>query len=195
MKQYMGCGSSILSYKKLTALIVFVGAIAVLIVAIPAFVSAAPGGSMQTATVTLRTLNNSGISGHLTIRDDGSGLSIRGTAQGLDPAIVYISLLYDISSVATGGFACEPALGIGAATAELPGRLTIDEMGLVGFAVPDLVWDVSPNGHAQLSGTVDVDLDRVRTISIRSLDIIGEFGPGTGPLAVMACGVVVPHGG
>ena len=59
MKHYMGCGSSILSYKKLTALIVFVGAIAVLIVAIPAFVSAAPGGSMQTATATLRTLNDS----------------------------------------------------------------------------------------------------------------------------------------
>lgn len=191
MKHYMGAGNSILSFKKLTALIAVVGAVAVLIVAIPPLVSAAPGGSTQTATVTLRTLNDSGISGHLTIRDDGSGLSIRGTAQGLNPANGYISLLYDINSVATGDFACEPAFGIGPATADAPGRLTIDEMGLVGFAFPDLVWVVSPNGHAQLSGTVDVDLDRVRTISIRD----GSINGGIGPLAVSACGIVVSHGG
>jgi len=168
-----------------------ISALLLLLVSAAAFVSAAPGGSMQTATATLRTLNSSGISGHLTFRDDGSELSISGTAQGLDPTHPYISLLYDITSVATGDFACEPAFGIGPATAEVPGRLTIDEMGLVNFIIPLLIWDVSPNGKGQLSGTVDVDLDRVRTISIRNTDI----DMGVGPLAVMACGVVVSHGG
>ncbi len=172
-----------------------IAALLFLLVSTAALVSAAPGRSMQTATATLRTLNDSGISGHLTIRDDGSGLSIRGTAQGLDPAIIYASLVYDIDSVATGDFACEPAFGIGPATGDAPGRLTIDEMGLVGGMTPDLVWVVSPNGHAQLSGTVDVDLDRVRAISIRNTDIIGPDGPGSGPLAVMACGIIVSHGG
>ena len=69
-----------------------------------------------------------------------------------------------------------------------PGRLTIEEMGLVG-GVFDLVWVVSPNGKAQLSGTVDVDIDRVRTMSIRDTSIMG----GVGPLAVVACGVVDVH--
>ena len=189
MKHYMGGGSSVLRFKKLTALIGIVGALAVLVVANPSLVSAAPGGSMQTATAMLRTLNNSGVSGLATFKDDGSGLSISGTAQGLNPNNDHISLLYDIDSVATGGFACEPAFGIGPATAELPGRLTIDEMGLVGFVTPLLVWDVSPNGNAKMSGTVDVDIDRVRTISIRDTSIMG----GVGPLAVVACGVVDVH--
>ncbi len=168
-----------------------IAALLFLLMSTVAFVSAAPGPSMQTATATLRTLNNSGISARLTIRDDGSVLSISGIAEGLDPDGFYFSLLYDINSVATGDFACEPAFGIGAATAEVPGRLTIDEMALVNFMTLLLVWNVSPNGQGQLSGTVDVDLDRVRTISIRD----GNIDGGIGPLAVSACGLIVSHGG
>ncbi len=176
-QHYMGAA------KKLAALVVVVGAVAVLIVAIPPLVSAAPGGSIQTASATLRTLNNSGGSGHATFIDDGSGISVNGTAEGLTPGVFHFSLFYDINSVATGPFGCEPGFDGPAGLAPMfhPGALSLAEMGLVGG--PVLVWDVSDKGKGRLRGTVPgVHLDRVRTISIRT---------GPGPTLVVACGLIV----
>ena len=173
-------------------------AVAALIVGIPFSVSA-DSNPLDRASAELRTLNNSGISGEVTFRANGSELSIEGEAEGMDPGVFYVSLLYDILSVATGAFACEPGFDFSnpflGATEDAPGRLSLDEMGIVDFgATPLLVWDVSPNGKGHLNGTVDVDLDRLRTMSLRDTSIPGPFGPGTGPLAVSACGLIVSHG-
>ena len=183
----MDCEDMVLSIRRVTTKMVVAGVVAALMVAIPSPVSAGSGGPTQTASAILRTLNNSGVSGRVNLKYDGSELRVTGNATGLEGPF-YISLLYDILSVATGDFACEPALGIGAATEDVPARLTLAEMGLDGF--PQLVWTASFNGRGSLDGVVDVDLDRVRTISIRD----GRINDGIGPEAVAACGFFVVHG-
>ncbi len=164
-----------------------------LIVGIPFSVSA-DSNPLDRASAELRTLNDSGISGEVTFRANGSELSVEGEAEGMDPGVFYISLLYDILSVATGAFACEPGFDFSdiflGATADAPGRLTLLEMGLdVLVAGPLLVWVVGDddNGERTVNGTVNVDLDRIRVISIRDTSING----GIGPEAVVACGLIV----
>ncbi len=119
-------------------------AVAALIVGIPSSVSA-DSSSLDRARAELRTLNDSGISGEVTFRANGSELSIKGEAEGMDQGVFYISLLYDILSVATGAFACEPGFDFSdvflGATADAPGRLTLLEMGLDLISEgPLLVW-------------------------------------------------------
>ncbi len=163
-----------------------------LIAGIPSVVSA-DSDPLDRASAELRTLNDSGISGKVTFRANGSELSVTGEAEGMDPSVFYISLLYDILSVATGAFACEPGFDFSnpflGATADAPGRLTLDEMGIVdGGATPLLVWVIGDDDERTVNGTVNVDLDRVRVISIRDTSING----GIGPAAVVACGLIVP---
>ncbi len=164
-----------------------------LIVGIPFSVSA-DSNPLDRASAELRTLNDSGISGEVTFRANGSELSVKGEAEGMDPGVFYVSLLYDILSVATGAFACEPGFDFSnpflGATEDAPGRLTLDEMGVVDFgATALLVWVIGDhdNGERTVNGTVNVDLDRLRTISIRDTSI----GGGIGPAAVVACGLIV----
>ena len=148
---------------------------------------------LDNAKAELRTLNDSGISGEVEFKADGSELTIEGKAEGMDPAGSYVSLLYDNLSVATGAFACEPGFDnfgnifLGA-TADAPGRITLAEMGVDVLGVgPLLVWVADDDDERTVNGTVDVNLDRVRTISIRDLNINGGFGP----MAVAACGLIV----
>ncbi len=165
-----------------------------LIVGIPSSVSA-DSDPLDRASAELRTLNDSGISGEVTFRANGSELSIEGEAEGMTPGVFYVSLLYDILSVATGAFACEPGFDFSdiflGATADAPGRLTLLEMGFDVFGPgPLLVWVVGDddNGERTVNGTVNVDLDRIRVISIRDTSI----NSGIGPEAVVACGLIVP---
>ena len=166
-----------------------------LIVGIHSPAAADDPNSLDRASAELRSLNNSGISGKVTFRADGAELNIRGRAKGMDPAVFYISLLYDILSVATGDFACEPGFDFFdpflGATADAPGRLTLAEMGLdLSGPGPLLVWVIGhhDDGKRKVNGTVNVNLDRLRTISIRDTSING----GIGPEAVVACGLIVP---
>ena len=180
--------------KIVRAPMVAMAVVVALIVGIPSPVSA-DSKSLDRASAELRTLNDSGISGKVTFRANGSELNVKGKAKGMNPGGFYISLVYDILSVATGAFACEPGFDFSdpflGATEDAPGRLTLDEMGVVDFGVtPLLIWVIGggKDGMRTVKGTVEVDLDRIRTISIRDLNIDG----GIGPKAVVACGLIVP---
>ena len=177
MRYYMKDGSEVLSFKRVTALMESVVVVAVLLVAIPSLVSA--GGKQLKAKALLRPVNASVISGSVTIKEDDSGVTVKGKAQGLDPFAAggYISLFYDIDSVSTGPDPCVAALSMGE-----PGDLTGPEMGTGG----QLVWDVSSKGRGSLDGMVDVGIDRIRTISIRACD--GTCAP---PNPLQACGLIV----
>ena len=158
---------------------------AVTLTAIPAALVLA--NSEVEADVELRTLNASGIEGEIELVDDGSTLTIHGEAEGLTPGVVYISLIYDVDSPATGPEACEPK---------------IFNPLLPGFILPTMfigVWDVDDDGEGTLWATniddettpdpfdrVYVPLSKIGTVSIRDTTVLGGFGP----LAVMACGEV-----
>ena len=188
--------------KSVWAPMVAMAVVVALIVGIPSPVSADSFRlALDRARAELRPINDSGISANVSFRAEGSELRITGTAKGLDPSAVdgdYISLLYDILSVATGAFACEPGFPFdvfAGATEEFPGRLTLLEMGLdVMVEGPLLIWvtdydhDSDSGAKRTVDGTVNVNLDRLRTISIRDTSING----GIGPEAVVACGLIVP---
>ncbi len=131
-----------------------------------------------------------GVSAKIKFKDDGTTLKITGKAKGLTPGVPYASLIYDIFSSTEGPFACEPGL-----PPDDPSPLNIFATMFVGF------WDVDEDGKGKLSATnigptftpgppVYVPLSKIGTISIRDTTVIGDFGPGTGPAAVVACGVV-----
>ena len=146
----------------------------------------------------LHSFNSSGVTGVFEFEDDGEFLRIEGTAQGLDPGVSYVSLIYDNRSNAdpartTDPFACEPAIFN-------PGDpdFILDTM-FVGF------WNVDEDGEGTLEMTnireesgpgiftgasVHVGLDKFHTISIRDLTVDGGFPP----TAVVACGVEVTEG-
>ena len=81
-------------------------------------------------------VDSSGIRGRILFLDTGgaeTGLIVSGRARGLDPAVTYISLVYDVGSVAIGPNACLPTSGI------------LDEVQMfVG------VWQVGPSGNGRL---------------------------------------------
>jgi len=121
--------------------------------------------------------------------DDGTTLTVNGTATGLTPGIPYASLIYDNGSVPGGPEACEPTI--------------FDETD-PDFLLPTMfvdLWDNNGDGTGTLAATNIVDdetgarvyvpLDKFRTISIRDLTINNGFGPA----AVVACGQVAEHPG
>ena len=131
----------------------------------------------------------SGVTGEIEFVDDGTTLTITGEAEGLDPTIPYASLIYDIGSSAVGDEACEPAF----------------------FAGPDSIittmfigiWTVDEDGEGELSAIniidddtglrVYVPLSKIGTVSIRDVTVPNPGPPffdGSGPAAVVACGVV-----
>lgn len=149
--------------------------------------------------------------GTLSVTDDGSSLKVTGSARGLDPEVIYVSLFYDKRSSAQGSpksgraalnaSACEPGAGT-ALGADHPQFLTAGQMEIGPGTSPGPLawWDVEPDGTARLGPTSTqeyVPVKKIGTVSIRDtriaqvdLDGDGEPEPGTGPDAVVACGVV-----
>ncbi|MEE8199322.1 MAG: hypothetical protein V3R48_06380, partial [Thermoplasmata archaeon] len=129
----------------------------------------------------------SGVTGEIKFKDDGTSLLITGKAKGLTPDVLYISLIYDIGSSAVGGEACEPTI-FGGPDSILPtmfvGFWFVDEDGEGKLLARNIFDDDNPGT------TTYVPLSKIGTISIRDSRVIGPFGPGSGPSAVVACGVV-----
>lgn len=140
------------------------------------------------ATANLRPMNDSGISGTITIEDDGTSLTVNGVAQGLDPnnspfnladETGYASLFYDNASQPNGPTACEPSR---------VNDLTFPQM-LAGF------WEDYADGTGTLVDFNEdpavpnrdyVPVKEIGTVSIRDLTVNG----GETPEAVVACGKV-----
>lgn len=131
--------------------------------------------------------------GTLTVTDDGSSLTVEGSASGLDPEGVYVSLFYDKRSSAHGipasdnaasnAGACEPGTG-----SDHPQFLTAGQMEIGSGGTLD-TWDVESDGDATLGPTTTVEyvpVDMIGTVSIRDARVNNGFGP----QAVVACGVV-----
>lgn len=139
---------------------------------------------MATGRARLHPENQSGVKGVIEFIDNGSTLTINGTATGLDPAGTYISLIYDNGSVPGGPEACEPAIF----DPTDPGFL-IPTMRVGGFTT---VWAVDANGNGTLTAVnivgVYVPLTKFRTISIRKTT--GLTRP---PFPLVACGEVATH--
>lgn len=138
---------------------------------------------------TLHPANQSGVQGAIGFLDNGSTLVILGSASGLNPDTVYVSLIYDNGSVPGGPTGCEP---------------TIFDPSDPDFLLPTMfvgAWTVEGDGTGALSATdifdedsatrVYVPLTKFRTISIRDTTI----NDGIGPEAVVACGHVATHPG
>lgn len=152
-------------------------------------------GNVAVATADLRSINNSGVTGHITIEDDGESIVVTGDyAKGLDPAnsLGYASLFYDKASAPEGPEACEP--GIYIEEHEHARRVSPHPLGeehplfLTEAQMLGAVWVVDSQGNGtpiDLEGDY-VPVDEVGTISIRDLRINNGFGPES----VVACGVV-----
>lgn len=138
-------------------------------------------GDVTTAQATWHPMNGSLVKGHLAITDDGSSLTVTGTARGLDPSnpVGYASLFYGIGSVPGGPHSCEPA-------PEAENRLTQAQM-FIGF------WVVAADGTGTLNATMTGDayapVERINTASIRDLNIGGGFPQES----VRACGQIAVH--
>lgn len=132
----------------------------------------------STGQATAPQYNKSGINGSFSFTDDGATLTTSGTATGMNPADLYVSLIYDNRSVPGGPLACEPA---------------IFDPGDPDFILPTMfvgVWAVDGAGNGTLNavntnGGVDyVPLSKIKTISIRAASIGFER---------VACGEVAAH--
>ncbi len=118
------------------------------------------------------------ISAKFTFDDDGSTLTINGTAKGMDSGHPYVTLVYGLGSMVNGVDACEP-----------PTPNLLGPRMLVGS------WTVLPDGTGTLAATniisladssvAHVPLSDIATISVRG-GILS--GPGTAP--VILCGKV-----
>ena len=133
----------------------------------------------------------SGVTGEIEFEDDGTTLTITGEAEGLIPGVPYASLIYDIASPAEGPFACEPG---------------IFDPSDPNFIITTMfigLWDVDEDGEGELSAINIVDdttgervyvpLELIGTVSIRDFTVPNPGPPffdGSGPAAVVACGVV-----
>ena len=97
-----------------------------LIVALPA-VSYAQHNGNATGKANLHPVGQSGVKGNFTFVDDGTDITMSGTAWGLTPGQTYVSLIYDVGSVPGGPTVCEPT------GPDLFGRMLVGEAGVLGF--------------------------------------------------------------
>ena len=127
--------------------------------------------------------NQSGIKGKITFEDDGATLTTTGTATGLTPGAIYVSLIYDNGSVPGGPTSCEP---------------TIFNPADPDFILPTMLvgfWVNNNDGTGTLAaintngGADYVPLSKFKTISIRLI-----IGPPP-PAPLQACGQVAVHPG
>ena len=115
------------------------------------------------------SIDGSGIKGDILFLDGGdpqSGLVVSGSATGLDPGQVYLTLVYDMGAVPGGSAACVPS-----------GPFLDGTQMFVGF------WTVEEDGSGTLfvqkTGDAYAALRQVGAVSIRQ-----------GNLALQACGRV-----
>jgi hypothetical protein len=158
---------------------------------------------ISTATADLHPINGSGVSGQVTIVDDGETIEVTdGHAEGLDPENVidlgvpqgYLSLFYDKASAPKGPEACEPGIFAHEAHSDQVRRVNPHPLGaehplfLTDAQMLGAFWIVEEDGTGtpvDLEGAY-VPVEEVGTISIRDLRINDGFGPE----AVVACGKV-----
>ena len=142
-----------------------------LLVAIPAVVFAA--GSMKAKS---HAKPPTKISAKFKFVDDGTTLTITGTAKGMDSGHPYSSLIYDPGSSVKGVDACEPS--------DLSLIVPVNRM-----VVGD--WAVAEDGTGALGpevlgpGPLYVALGDIGTISVRA-----GIPAGPGSIPVVACGAV-----
>ncbi len=138
---------------------------------------------IATGRAQLHPLNQSGIMGVINFVDDGADLTISGTATGLVPDVIYVSLIYDNGSVSGGPEGCEP---------------TIFDATDPDFLLPTMfigVWVNNGDGTGTLNavntngGADYVPLSKFKTMSIRDTRV----NEGVGPEAVVACGEEATH--
>ena len=128
----------------------------------------------STGSARLHQTDHSGITARIKFLDTGNattGLIVSGTATGLDPEDVYVTLVYDVGSVPGGPRACEPP----------PDNDQTDAQMFVG------TWTVDSSGHGTLNATKTgasyVPLDDISTTSVR--EVVGQGLP-----QLRACGEV-----
>jgi hypothetical protein len=132
---------------------------------------------MATGRAKMHPMNQSGVKGVINFTDDGSTLTITGTATGLVPFGGYFTLIYDNGSVPGGPEACEPSIFVS----------TDPDFIIPTMEVGSWVVDAEGNGTLNAVNTNDgedyVPLSKIKTISIRQLP--------TFPL--VACGEEATH--
>lgn len=136
--------------------------------------------AQQTGFAKLHRINQSGIKAALIFSDNGGALRVRGVATGLDPTQTYVTLLYDVGSVARGNSACLPT----------DNSLTFTQM-VVNF------WRVDDDGNGTLrvrkTGASYAPLPAVGTASIRRDTQAGQPLPSAADpnrFVLQACGKV-----
>ncbi len=133
----------------------------VMVAGVMSFAVSVQENDATVAFVNLHKIEGSGIRGEMVLEETAGGTMISGTASGLDPALQYISLAYDLGAVPSGPTACLP---------------TNTAPGLLGS------WDVNPDGTASLSEFVEgLEVGIIGAVSIR----IFNFG---GPQPLQSCG-------
>ena len=129
-----------------------------------------PSAKHSTGGANLHQINKTGIRARIEFIDHGDMLEVRGTATGLDPKMVYFSLVYDSGAKPSGKSACIPSM---------PGALTRAQMSVDTWTVDD---DGNGTLHAFKGGPAYVALDAIGAMSIRN----AANG------ALQACGKVTP---
>ena len=116
--------------------------------------------------------------------DDGTTLTVTGTAKGLDPGETYLSNIYDLDSVADGPDACAPA---------------IFDPRDPDFILPTMFlgfWTVDEDGVGKLfatntnGGADHVPLDKIGTVSVRLVAGPPTMPGGPPETKLVACGSV-----
>ncbi|MGH3943300.1 MAG: hypothetical protein ACRDTG_32685 [Pseudonocardiaceae bacterium] len=171
----------------------------------------------NTATAVLNPVNNSGVSGQLffTESDDGSLLTVAGTANGMQLLGIYVSLVYGLQSNAdvtppfTGPGPCVDDRTLGVEPAPFPGGnpgdLIFSPSATARMFLPSL-WSGAlglPVGTSRsLNVTkptiapLGVRLNEIKTVSIRQAtipllpNILQDIRPQL--FSIRACGEIIP---
>ncbi len=129
--------------------------------------------STITGAANLHPIDNSGIQANITFTDNGTTLTVNGTATGLVPKQTYFTLVYDVGSKPSGPAACEPP----------PTNDQTEAQMIVGFWVNN--GDGTGTLHAAKSGPSYVALSDIHTTSVRH--VVGAPPEG---FILQACGEV-----
>ncbi len=117
--------------------------------------------------------------------DNGTTLRVVGRARGMDPDETYVSLIYDVGSVAEGPTACAPSI-----FSPADPNFILETMFLG-------LWEVDAKGRGKLStlntngGFNFVPLSKIGNVSVRRL----LDGTPDGQTVLEACGAVRTNGG